>query len=109
MVMSTLLHIRRWTLLSLSTIKPQKGRLKRAVSENRPTIIPATVIVVPIPTRYLDNIVATIKKENELSVLIRIARIYDLFHSFEEPDCVPGIFINGSSQERGHLGALALV
>jgi hypothetical protein len=93
-LMSTLLQIRRWTLLSLSTIKPQKGRLKRAVSENKPTIIPATVIVVPISIRYFDNNVAIIKKENELRVLIRIARIYDLFHSLEGSGVVLGMFIN---------------
>jgi hypothetical protein len=109
MAMSTLLNIRRWTLLSRSTIRPQKGRLKRAVRENRPTIIPATEIPVPISTRYFPNIVATMKKENELIVLIRITRIYDLFQSLAEVGCVSGLFINCPSEERGHLRALALV
>jgi hypothetical protein len=41
-------------------------------------------------------IVATIKKENELSVLIRITRIYDLFHSLEGPDSAFGMSIDSS-------------
>ena len=56
----TVLHFRSVTLLNRSAISPLKGRHTSEVSDTRPTINPAIVTVVPIPTRYFERIVAII-------------------------------------------------
>ncbi len=58
--MRILLHLRSVTLLSRSAMIPLNGLQNSDVIEKSPTIKPAIVIVVPIPTRYFERIVATI-------------------------------------------------